>query len=328
MGAGASAEHGAAPTDESGQLVPASERHTDVVIMGFDGQGSMVLSLSGGRSRPNFAGGEAGARPGNAMDLAILYSLFVADAQMAAALAGREAAVRSGQQNATLGAPPTSPSALRKLPVVRLSEGEWQQDGNDRCCVCLEPQRVGDFALKLPCGHCFHKDCAVPWLGQHCTCPNCRYELPTEDSAFKSGRKDRMRSRRPRYPLRDLMRTAKPDLRRMLSDAGHPSQDSEGVGDLVKRLIDTRTVELANEVHRPRALDVSADTLRQDWSDQQIRDLMREVGVDDSACQAKADLVDVLLASGRVRPLDDSPDLTQGGRPLALPASSSSLVAP
>lgn len=34
--------------------------------------------------------------------------------------------------------------------------------------------------VQLPCKHCFHEECILPWLELHHTCPICRAELPSE----------------------------------------------------------------------------------------------------------------------------------------------------
>lgn len=48
---------------------------------------------------------------------------------------------------------------------------------NARCNVCFEDICKNDnqtFLLINACQHVFHKDCVMPWLVQHLTCPLCR----------------------------------------------------------------------------------------------------------------------------------------------------------
>ena len=48
----------------------------------------------------------------------------------------------------------------------------------DPCAVCQDEFAAGDEHLRMPCSHLFHKDCLMPWLRDHNTCPTCRHELP------------------------------------------------------------------------------------------------------------------------------------------------------
>ncbi|XP_048438879.1 probable E3 ubiquitin-protein ligase RHG1A [Pyrus x bretschneideri] len=71
-------------------------------------------------------------------------------------------------------------SAIRALPLVKISEGQLANEPN--CPVCKEGFEVGGEARKMPCKHVYHSDCILPWLHIHNTCPVCRYELQAAGS--------------------------------------------------------------------------------------------------------------------------------------------------
>jgi len=95
-----------------------------------------------------------------------------------------EAARRFAEAQEPKGPPPASAATLANLPVRPARAGELSGE-NSTCCVCLEALREGDSVAKLPCGHVYHAACVKNWLIKHCTCPNCRYELPTDDASFE-----------------------------------------------------------------------------------------------------------------------------------------------
>ena len=81
---------------------------------------------------------------------------------------------------------------IRVFPDDRVTHGQ-----DDRCCsICSERLVDGVVLTRLPCGHLYHISCIVPWLNRSCTCPDCRYELPTADQAFEAGRQERMKDRK------------------------------------------------------------------------------------------------------------------------------------
>ena len=53
----------------------------------------------------------------------------------------------------------------------------------DTCTVCHDDYEEGTTVVELPCTHCFHEDCIMPWLETHNTCPVCRKELPADPNA-------------------------------------------------------------------------------------------------------------------------------------------------
>jgi hypothetical protein len=92
------------------------------------------------------------------------------------------------QNNAgSCGPPPVSKHVLEDLPDISKTLT------GDVCGVCGE----GYPTTRLPCGHAFHRTtCVEPWLVRHCTCPVCRYELPTDDESYEPGRVERMSKRK------------------------------------------------------------------------------------------------------------------------------------
>ncbi|KAJ4702140.1 E3 ubiquitin-protein ligase RING1 [Melia azedarach] len=88
------------------------------------------------------------------------------------------------------GAPPASKSAVLGLPTVEI----LSHQETIVCAICKDVVNVGETATKLPCGHGYHGDCIVPWLGSRNSCPVCRFELPTDDPEYEEDRKKRVTS--------------------------------------------------------------------------------------------------------------------------------------
>jgi len=86
------------------------------------------------------------------------------------------------------GTPPAAKSAVAALPDVAVSADMMQADGGAQCAVCMDDFHLGSAAKQLPCKHVFHKDCILPWLDLHSSCPVCRFELPTDDPDYNHQR--------------------------------------------------------------------------------------------------------------------------------------------
>ena len=98
------------------------------------------------------------------------------------------------QQGGNTGPPPASDKAIADLVRVSTTTESKGQQKKCLCGVCGEA--IEGEATLLPCRHAYHAECIEPWLRRHCTCPVCRYELPTEDDAFEEGRLQRMSERK------------------------------------------------------------------------------------------------------------------------------------
>lgn len=85
---------------------------------------------------------------------------------------------------------PKDGAALREAVESAASRGEARlrchassRDHRTTCAVCLQEMIASTMAVRLPCGHSFHEECAHEWLRKKHTCPTCRAPLPTTKSA-------------------------------------------------------------------------------------------------------------------------------------------------
>lgn len=94
--------------------------------------------------------------------------------------------------------PPASEEALARLPharVLPMNREEFKHDTTE-CSICCNRLIDGVALVRLPCGHLLHINCAVTWLTKKCTCPECRYEVPTNYEHYEIGRVERMSKRK------------------------------------------------------------------------------------------------------------------------------------
>ncbi|CDS09196.1 hypothetical protein LRAMOSA10556 [Lichtheimia ramosa] len=85
--------------------------------------------------------------------------------------------LEESQSNAK-GPPPASERFLGSLPRIKAD----QLDSEETCIICKDNLKTSDQPVtKMPCGHYFDRECLVPWLQLHNTCPLCRFEVETEE---------------------------------------------------------------------------------------------------------------------------------------------------
>ncbi|GER38432.1 RING/U-box superfamily protein [Striga asiatica] len=85
------------------------------------------------------------------------------------------------------GTPPASKTAVKGLPDISITQ-EMLASDSSQCAVCKDSFGLKEVAKQMPCKHIYHKDCILPWLELHNSCPVCRYELPTDDPDYESRR--------------------------------------------------------------------------------------------------------------------------------------------
>ncbi|KAI9475725.1 MAG: hypothetical protein EXX96DRAFT_609641 [Benjaminiella poitrasii] len=84
--------------------------------------------------------------------------------------------LEESQSNAK-GPPPASKRFIDTLPIIR----QDKLNSDESCIICKDNLKTSEGAVtQMPCGHYFDRECIVPWLELHHTCPLCRFEVETD----------------------------------------------------------------------------------------------------------------------------------------------------
>jgi len=169
-------------------------------------------------------------------------------------------------------------------------------ENNRECCICLEDNKLDGMVVRLPCAHIFHEACIHDWLLYHsCTCPVCRYELPTDDAGYEAGRKERMKLRKPRYAMHELKRMKVTDL---LALHRLPQSGVIEKKDLIQDLIDNDWIDI---IPSPEPVEYELEVLK-NMKVRELKKTMEDAGVffrrEDVV--EKSDMISVFENSGRL----------------------------
>eukprot|EP00934_Nitzschia_sp_Nitz4_P008036 Nitzschia sp. Nitz4//scaffold290_size23356//3169//5117//NITZ4_008486-RA/size23356-augustus-gene-0.33-mRNA-1//1//CDS//3329546087//8026//frame0 len=213
--------------------------------------------------------------------------------------------------------PPASARAIRQLPTIVVTPEDLVDETNRECCICLEPNNLGDKVCRLPCAHIFHSECILEWMHRKCSCPVCRYELPTDDPMFEAGRLERMKNRRPRFARYELERMS---IKQLLALNRTSTQFVSGdKGNLVQFLIDHNCIEL---IRTPPPVEYALEDLKA-MKVSQLKQAMTAAGVFYHATDVveKSDMIEIFLNSGRITLVERTPCETNTAESNASPDS-------
>jgi len=98
--------------------------------------------------------------------------------------------------------PPASKKVVAELPTLHTTQ--LQEAQGFKCPVCLAEYEEGEPMRKLPCDHCFHPKCILPWLEKTNSCPLCRHELPTDDPRYEEFKKQKGRAAQRKFEQESL----------------------------------------------------------------------------------------------------------------------------
>mmetsp|Transcript_12432 Transcript_12432/g.25810 ORF Transcript_12432/g.25810 Transcript_12432/m.25810 type:complete len:407 (-) Transcript_12432:168-1388(-) len=197
-------------------------------------------------------------------------------------------------------APPASRRAIRQLPTVVVKPEDLVDESNRECCICLDEHNLGDRVVRLPCAHIFHPRCITDWLLKHCTCPVCRYELPTNDPSYEPLRMERMKNRRPRYAQYELARMSVGELRNLVYRLN--MKNCEGIverSELMKSIVASGKIDI---IAAPDPVEYKNVSELRGMGVGKLKRAMEDAGVffDPIDVVEKEDMVQIFVNSGRV----------------------------
>eukprot|EP00397_Hematodinium_sp_SG-2012_P036358 GEMP01039241.1.p1 GENE.GEMP01039241.1~~GEMP01039241.1.p1 ORF type:complete len:340 (+),score=76.10 GEMP01039241.1:33-1052(+) len=193
--------------------------------------------------------------------------------------------------------PPASALARERLPQVVVTKEDLLDEANHECAICLDEQNMGRKATKLPCGHLFCHLCIIDWLARNCSCPTCRFELPTGDAQYERQRRERMQQRKAQYRIGEMMSLSVRELKNIL--ASHQVRIPAGCcekKEMIDALMTAHDVVILPE-HEAAVYNIAE---LEAMSREQLVNLFRSLRLatpDDSA--SRQELLEMLINSGR-----------------------------
>ena len=161
------------------------------------------------------------------------------------------------------GCPPASVAAIENLACIQVSREDLVDECNRECCICFFQHEVGDTGVaRLPCGHLFHKPCIIEWLGKKCTCPICRYEIPTDNEVYEVERIERMKARKLRVKSHELSRLSIQALQQL---TGTEETDRDALVEFVRNSENVVVLETSTREEEKEEITQPTSTTNEKW---------------------------------------------------------------
>ena len=193
--------------------------------------------------------------------------------------------------------PPAANSFINALRETTITSDDLIEENNKECLICLDDHELGGRAVKMPCGHLFHKLCLVEWLGKQGSCPACRYEVESSNAMYELSRKERMqKSRKMRMRKDELKAKSVKELRNMAH------QLSINIAGCIDKSEITDIMSASGKIDFTEGVPVQKieEDVFKAKSVKDLRKLLLSFGISDEGLLYKDELRDKLVESGRI----------------------------
>ena len=205
------------------------------------------------------------------------------------------------QQQQSKAPPPVSNKFLQSLQYVNVTADDLLEESNKECCICLVTQNLGQRVYKLPCGHLYHPECLLDWIKRHCTCPVCRFELPTDDSNYEQDRKIRMARRKRRYRLDELKRMKVSQLKDISRELQISISDCIDKDEIISKYVNSGKIDITENAP---VIEITLDQFNSKGVGE-LRQLLLSFGISSEGAIEKSELRNRLIDSSRVSIIPD-----------------------
>lgn len=194
--------------------------------------------------------------------------------------------------------PPAALSFINGLRETTITSDDLIEENNKECLICLDEHALGGKAVKLPCGHIYHRDCVVEWLRKQGSCPVCRYEVESSDTVFEIGRKKRMQASRKMRMRKDELKAKKvSELRNIAHQLSINISGCIDKSEITDIMIASGKFDFTEGVP-VQNIDEAAF---QSMSVRELRQLLLSFGISDEGMLDKGELRGALVESGRIK---------------------------
>lgn len=202
---------------------------------------------------------------------------------------------------------PASEAAIASMASGTYSAAAPSSDcRGDSCPVCQDDIVDGDEYIQMPCKHSYHKDCLLPWLKEHNTCPSCRAAVEEQPPPVSTpGEQPPQPQHHWQFPQQQQQQRTAQNLQHfthMFASAAMADEEERQLQAAIRLSLETPEDGTADSDTRSNvAAGLPPDAVLRQMRVRQLKALLDGAGVDYSHCLERHELLALAVAAAQGR---------------------------